>query len=133
MPQGPLFSDIYSGKKGFVSGWGSTDMQLPGSSQVPMVVKLPVIEVNRCENSFTKPLHLNKIRQMCAGGEKDRDSCNGDSGGPLMYVNSHTGKPRYYIIGIVSFGSKQCGTKDKPAIYTRVAGYMRWILNNIRP
>lgn len=41
---------------------------------------------------------------------------NGDSGGPLMkygnYPNSQTAY--YMLVGIVSFGPKNCGTKDIP-------------------
>jgi secreted trypsin-like serine protease len=41
---------------------------------------------------------------------------NGDSGGPLMkygaYPNAQT--PYYMLVGIVSFGPKNCGTKDIP-------------------
>lgn len=65
---------------------------------------------------------------MCVGGKKGYDSCGGDSGGPLMKVGVET-TPKYYIIGIVSFGSKNCGIK--PAVYTKITTYMHWILDNL--
>lgn len=81
------------------------------------------------------------------------DICsNGDSGGPLMkygtYPNSKTSY--YMLVGIVSFGPKNCGTKDIPGnyiltfwivlriliecqflgVYTRVSEYIDWISTN---
>ena len=38
---------------------------------------------------------------------------------------------RYIQRGIVSFGSKRCGIGGYPGVYTRVADYMKWILDNI--
>jgi secreted trypsin-like serine protease len=67
--------------------------------------------------------------QMCAGGEGRKDSCNGDSGGPLMYYD---GK-HYQATGIVSFGHDNCGTDKVPGVYTRVSAYNTWIRRHIKP
>lgn len=70
--------------------------------------------------------------QLCAGGVPDKDSCGGDSGGPLMYPGRARGVGvRYVQRGIVSYGSKRCGVGGYPGVYTRVAYYMKWILDNI--
>ena len=37
------------------------------------------------------------------------DSCNGDSGGPLMSFDGDFKGPKF-LRGIVSFGSQNCGT-----------------------
>ena len=37
----------------------------------------------------------------------------------------------YNLIGIVSWGYKLCGTKGHPGIYTKVVGYLDWILENL--
>lgn len=72
--------------------------------------------------------------QMCVGGIIGEDSCGGDSGGPLMKVLSdERPPPKYYLIGIVSFGAKACGASRTPAIYSRIAAYTTWILDNIQP
>ncbi|CAF4868801.1 unnamed protein product [Pieris macdunnoughi] len=71
--------------------------------------------------------------QLCAGGVRDKDSCGGDSGGPLMYpgrTNSRGGV-RYVQHGIVSYGSKRCGIGGYPGVYTRISYYMEWILDNL--
>lgn len=68
---------------------------------------------------------------MCVGGVPGEDSCGGDSGAPLMKVESQDGPPRYYLIGIVSFGAKNCGASTTPAINANVAKYITWILDRI--
>lgn len=55
------------------------------------------------------------------------DSCAGDSGGPFMQLADSENGPRYYIVGIVSYGHRICGIA--PAIYTKVSAYMKFILD----
>ena len=59
-----------------------------------------------------------------------KDSCNGDSGGPLVYRQA-SDYP-WYQVGVVSFGTSQCGT-GTPGVYTRVSAYMDWISKNMEP
>lgn len=68
--------------------------------------------------------------QVCGGGVEGEDSCNGDSGGPLMVVKEG-GTPRWFVIGIVSYGALSCGGDKVPAIYTRVSAYLPWILDKL--
>ena len=59
-----------------------------------------------------------------------KDSCNGDSGGPLIWKDC--ADDPYYQIGLVSFGTKDCA-KGTPGVYTRVAEYMDWIESKLQP
>ena len=61
----------------------------------------------------------------------DRDSCNGDSGGPLI---SRAGgiDGTMYLTGIVSFGTEKCGV-GVPAVFTSIRYYMNWIVKNMKP
>ena len=59
------------------------------------------------------------------------DSCSGDSGGPATYRK--TPNSPWYQLGIVSFGAKKCGSKDRPGVYTRVKSFLPWIEANLKP
>ena len=52
----------------------------------------------------------------------DKDSCSGDSGGPLFATESIIS----YQIGLVSYGTNICG-RGIPGVYTKVAAYLPWI------
>ena len=62
--------------------------------------------------------------QICAEGLSfGRDSCNGDSGGPVMSLNSEF---QYVARGVVSYGGQKCNS-EYPGVYTRVSRYLGWI------
>lgn len=91
-----------------------------------------MFEQSKCADLFKRNNGVNIIdTQICAGGAKGKDSCNGDSGGPLMKLIP--GSPNWYIEGIVSYGPQNCGTEGVPGIYTRVGAYLGWIAKNMRP
>lgn len=70
---------------------------------------------------------------MCGGGVPGKDSCSGDSGGPMQKGLAFRNKgPRYFVIGIVSLGMKMCGGEfATAALYTNVTHYISWILKNL--
>ncbi|CAH1637696.1 unnamed protein product [Spodoptera littoralis] len=118
------------GQNAVVAGWGVTEDGL--ESSVLLSVDLPVISNTDCMTAYRDSLKL-KETQICAGGVKDKDSCGGDSGGPLMFPGKMGNYGvRYVQRGIVSFGSKRCGLGGFPGVYTNVAYYMNWILDNIQ-
>jgi secreted trypsin-like serine protease len=101
-------------------------------SPVLQTVKMPIVEIERCIVGYNKagPVGFN---QMCVGGKMGQDSCGGDSGGPLMKVDIDGPLgPRYYIIGIVSFGPKLCGETNLPGVYTKLSSYMGWVMDHMR-
>ncbi|KAJ0008679.1 hypothetical protein NQD34_016094 [Periophthalmus magnuspinnatus] len=51
--------------------------------------------------------------------KKKEDTCDGDSGGPLLYNG--------VVVGIVSNGGIKCGQLRKPGIYTIVSHYTEWL------
>lgn len=52
------------------------------------------------------------------------DTCEGDSGGPLMYYSQNY--RQWLIAGITSYGDG-CGKSDHAGIYTRISMYIDWI------
>lgn len=116
------------GDKLIVAGWGRTEYS--NASPVKLKLKVPVVAETQCSSRFRTAGVRISDKQLCAGGERGRDSCNGDSGGPLMNTfRNDTGQ--WYIEGIVSFGAR-CGSQGWPGIYTRVGEYLQWIKENIK-
>lgn len=77
--------------------------------------------------------------QFCAGGsgvfQGGKDSCKGDSGGPLMFLSDRGGSPKFYVAGVVSEGpycQRAAENQVPPGIYTRVSAFVQWILDNMR-
>lgn len=70
--------------------------------------------------------------QICAGGDTNKDTCKGDSGGPLMAVQEVMKVLRMVQFGIVSYGVKSCGNFGIPAVYTDVTKYVGWILDHLK-
>ena len=93
--------------------------------------KVPLFNNQSCINTYNEKFDskIDSSIQLCAGGEKNKDSCSGDSGGPLTYKKS-TDQP-FYQVGIVSFGPNICGEEDVPGVYTRVAAFTDWIASKM--
>ncbi|TMW47661.1 hypothetical protein DOY81_007260 [Sarcophaga bullata] len=110
-----------------VAGWGRT--LLARQSNVKKQLQVPVNNHDACVQKF-KTRNVNIARtQLCAGGEFAKDSCDGDSGGPLM---RQVQAQNWYLEGIVSFGNR-CGLEGWPGVYTLVSEYIDWIQTNLKP
>ncbi|KAJ9596094.1 hypothetical protein L9F63_012678, partial [Diploptera punctata] len=133
MIRGEQMDKQYIGETSEVAGWGIYDIENPKPSVILQTIKLPIVENEKCVDAFKKHADIGPT-QMCVGGMIGEDSCGGDSGGPLMKVDVVGRKePRYYLIGIVSFGAKRCGASTMPGVYTRIANYMNWIMDHMHP
>lgn len=130
LPRGPLLTKNHVGTVAEVAGWGVYDMEMPLPSRLLLYVRVPVVDLHKCAVAFRSFTQVSE-EQLCAGGVADKDSCAGDSGGPLVQVNAVEGMPRFYQLGLVSFGAKKCGKKDVPAVYTRVTSYLGWIMDRL--
>ncbi|XP_055633812.1 trypsin 3A1-like [Toxorhynchites rutilus septentrionalis] len=88
---------IEEGTFATVAGWGMTS---PGGSLADnlMAVNVPIVSQKNCRQQWGE----SRITEnMVCAGEPGRDSCNADSGGPLI-VNGQ-------LLGVVSWGDRQCG------------------------
>ncbi|XP_055697815.1 CLIP domain-containing serine protease B10-like [Phlebotomus papatasi] len=121
----PDFPGTPLGNNVTVAGWGKTENEI--RSPVKKKVDVPIVSYERCIVGYAG-LTISNDLQICAGGEIQKDSCYGDSGGPLM--TQHNGV--WIAEGIVSFGPQGCGSIF-PAVYTRVAPFVPWILTNMKP
>ncbi|XP_066996045.2 CLIP domain-containing serine protease B4 [Anabrus simplex] len=126
-----LMTKDYKGETSEVAGWGIYDIDTPKPSAILQTIKLAVVDNERCVDAFRMHADIGPT-QMCVGGIVGQDSCGGDSGGPLMKVDVlDDGPPRYYLLGVVSFGAKRCGATTMPGVYTRMSSYMYWVMENM--
>lgn len=86
---------------------------------------------SECSRAFKSQRLMISDDQVCAGGEKSRDSCPGDSGSPLMFYDRKI--QRWVTVGVVSLGLNECGTAGVPGIYTNVHRYLTWIKDTLQP
>jgi len=101
------------------------------NSKKLLMVQLPIIKNSECSKKITA--YTIKSNQLCAGGDKGKDSCNGDSGGPLFLMEreSFDAPMRYTVIGVVSYGANDCGQPEMPGVYSRTSYFLPWIMQNM--
>ena len=123
----PDDNDEFTGRMATVAGWGRLRYQ-GGVPAILQEVQVPIMENHVCQELFLTGGHQKKIHDsfMCAGyANGHKDSCEGDSGGPLMLQ-----KPdgSWKLAGTVSHGI-MCAAPYLPGIYMRTAYYKPWILS----
>ncbi|XP_059177706.1 serine protease 27-like [Physella acuta] len=121
-----------------VAGWGYIN-SADQSPEVLMKTELDVYNSTQCLKIFNQtaqpPGILSTILNdgtICAanGTSGGKDACNGDSGGPLMCLQSSVNGPAYFVYGIVS-NAYRCAKAGEPGIYTNVPYYLDWISQNL--
>uniref|UniRef100_A0A8C3QH37 Granzyme A n=1 Tax=Cyanoderma ruficeps TaxID=181631 RepID=A0A8C3QH37_9PASS len=118
--------DPKSGTVCSVAGWGTTTSRRKTSPAALMEVNITVISREICNDKKHyngKPIITENM--ICAGDKNGgKDSCYGDSGGPLRCKN--------VMRGITSFGKRSCGKASGPGVYTRLTKqYLEWIRKTI--
>ncbi|MGD8846883.1 MAG: trypsin-like serine protease, partial [Desulfobacteraceae bacterium] len=127
-----LDDGLADGTSLWTAGWGVTGNEEDAQISNDLLhVEVPLRDHDICEANYQE-LDETSItdKMVCAGDtEGTRDSCNGDSGGPLMVKGSDGDLE---LLGIVSFGSDQgCATGTLPGVYTRVSRYLDWIAGKL--
>ncbi|XP_018566053.1 venom serine protease-like [Anoplophora glabripennis] len=101
-------------------GWGQTEFSGP-TSDVLLEVNLTIVSNTECAPQHTNPI---TGKQMCTYSS-GKDSCQSDSGGPLLWLDTST--RRLHLVGIISYGLA-CGSQV-PGVNTRVTSYLSWIVS----
>ncbi len=107
------------------TGWGDRNI-LPSQQDLPRLlreVEVPVVSDADCLAAYPDrrfPDWMVAEQSVCAGDLVDggEDSCNGDSGGPLLVPDGDD----WLQIGIVSTG-QGCALPRYPGIYTEVSSF----------
>ena len=113
---------------GVVIGWGAIDNHDKATVDTLREAILPIESVSSCNRKYSDTNVNIGNDQICAGlGNKD--TCEGDSGGPMLSLERDGS--RWSIIGITSFGV-DCADTRFPGVYTRVDKYLDWIEQNTK-
>uniref|UniRef100_A0A3Q3XHX3 Uncharacterized protein n=1 Tax=Mola mola TaxID=94237 RepID=A0A3Q3XHX3_MOLML len=103
----------------YITGWGS--MREGSLTNLLQKAAVNIIDQADCQQAYANVLTPN---MMCAGHmEGGRDTCLGDSGGPLACRQL---PGQWFIAGVTSWGHG-CGRIGFPGVYTRVTSVRNWI------
>lgn len=115
-------SQVAAGVASTVTGWGATT-ESGGYPDALREVQVPIVSYAQCAAGYDGMYNLSNAYHLCAGlAAGGKDSCYGDSGGPLIVPNG-TG---WLQAGIVSFG-EGCARSNYYGIYSRVSYFKSWI------
>jgi transmembrane serine protease 9 len=116
-----------SGKNVAAAGWGTTQQVAAGQQNNGQVspnllrVDLPVLTTAQCQQYYGASRITNN---MICTYNPGKDTCQGDSGGSIDYLNPANNLN--YAIGVVSFGVG-CASTGYPGVYAKVVNYLPWI------
>nr|XP_058142708.1 mastin-like [Dasypus novemcinctus] len=110
----------------WVTGWGKIESNRPLPPPWNLQqVEVPIVSNERCRRQY-QWVNIPIREDMLCAGARLRDSCQEDSGGPLVCYMKST----WLQVGVVSFGHG-CGLPNYPGIYTRVSSYVPWIRQHV--
>ncbi|XP_065074220.1 serine protease snake-like [Ochlerotatus camptorhynchus] len=122
-----LWTSEESNRKAIAIGYGAIDTS-GNHSNVLMQVGLDILAYDECSLAYLGSPKLPQSiieSQLCAHTvEGGKDTCHGDSGGPLQ-ITTEDHNCVYYLVGVTSFGIS-CGGFI-PGVYTKVSAYLDWI------
>ncbi|XP_064096495.1 coagulation factor XI-like [Macrobrachium nipponense] len=122
LPSNP--TKTYEGAQGHIYGWGVRDYR----SKLPAVLQEASVPILGPDCQIKSPDVTITPQMLCAGGgEGQKDTCTGDSGGPMTVEENG----RHFLVGITSFGIG-CGIRGSPGVYTRVTAFLDWVLENTK-
>nr|AIZ96980.1 complement component 1s [Oplegnathus fasciatus] len=126
--------DLLENEQGTVSGFGITERKADffATSRMLKHVNIGVYSLSQCQNTPSTESKKRMIftNNMFCAGAVGKDSCQKDSGGPLVFPMLAEGRGPYYLNGIVSWGAP-CDQRQYKGYYTKVENYVDWIEETI--
>jgi len=127
LPYIQLGSDYVRDGSYTVIGFGDTDkgQDLVLSSTL-QEVELEYVDSDKCDDGHGDRDEV-KEDMLCAAG-KNKDSCIGDSGGPLIKKGANSYDDT--LVGLVSWG-RGCAEDGVPGVYSRISYFYDWIVETV--
>uniref|UniRef100_A0A8B9JB50 Transmembrane serine protease 9 n=1 Tax=Astyanax mexicanus TaxID=7994 RepID=A0A8B9JB50_ASTMX len=102
---------FFNSSECYIMGWGAIREDVLKSPSLLGKAKVSIIDQSDCLPSYSGRLTANMV---CAGSmEGGKDTCLGDSGGPLACRQPHG---RWFLAGVTSWGHG-CGRSSFPGVY----------------
>ncbi|XP_057305177.1 chymotrypsinogen B-like [Hydractinia symbiolongicarpus] len=108
----------------YITGWGKTKHP-GGASTILQQAPLNTVNETACKK-LNERLGIRITDSMlCAGNQISKKSgCHGDSGGPFV-CQAQDG--RWFLHGVVSWGSPQCKSKHSYSVFAKVSKLRSWL------
>lgn len=127
---------VNAGDPLIVMGWGDTnaDEDISVLSSVLLEAELNYVPNEQCQeakgtvgdnNDFVSYANMITDNMMCARDDVD-DTCQGDSGSPMVVRGEDPSGKDDIQVGVVSWGIG-CASPIFPGVYSRVSSQMEWI------
>ncbi|KAJ8925825.1 hypothetical protein NQ315_009676 [Exocentrus adspersus] len=129
LPPAEMDHESCIGKWVSIAGFGRINTNPVEYADKLQYITAPIINRKVCNHVYSKYNKKLTDTQFCIGHPKEKDSCNGDSGGPAIMSMNLDGRRRDYLIGVVSYGRPVCGTS--PSVYTDVSRYVNWTMEKL--
>nr|XP_045603890.1 phenoloxidase-activating factor 2-like isoform X4 [Procambarus clarkii] len=112
-----------------INGWGVNALQDGDYQKIMKSLTIPLVNPKNCVTSL-RTTRLGRFFRLhksfiCAGGEKGKDACRGDGGGPLACPRIDNPK-RYMLVGMTAWGIG-CGEDGIPGVYVSIPEHYNWI------
>lgn len=118
-----------------VMGWGASTVPVLKNGQ--WVMSFPdrlyyvALKTTMSSDCVTRYRALNPptvvTGNMFCAAASQKDTCNGDSGGPIVIKAADGG---WRQVGVVSFGAS-CASDAFPGVYTRLSRYIDWVAQRV--
>lgn len=101
-------------------GWGDTRSNPRYPTELHQV-DLKLVPMATARRSYrSRVLNARHLAAMASG----KDTCSGDSGGPIFDLDGQSGNP--LLVGVTSYGI-DCAVPEIPGIYANVGNYGSWL------
>ncbi|PIO25986.1 hypothetical protein AB205_0101040 [Aquarana catesbeiana] len=122
LPLPTTFEDPKEGSTCETAGWGITEKA--HASDILLETNVTILNREQCAKHWKHEVNITENMVCTIVRHGGGDTCDGDSGGPLICNG--------VLTGLTSFGEFKCGKVNDASVFTRLTKeYIRWINEEI--